>query len=94
MIAKLKMYTTGNILVKFVSKIYYRYIFFKYVVCVQERARGVRHEGKSILYIYIISKIWIYIYIYIYIYILKLVTFMYISWVAIFLRFLNTKISK
>ena len=51
-----------------------------------------RHEGKSILYIYIISKIWIYIYIYIYI--LKLVTFMYISWVAIFLRFLNTKISK
>ena len=40
MIIKLKMCTTGKILVKFVSKNYCRYPFSKYVVSDQERAPG------------------------------------------------------
>ena len=37
MIVKVKICTTGKILVKFVPGIYYNYLFVKYVVCVQER---------------------------------------------------------
>ena len=84
------MYITGKILVKCVSKNYQRYLFSKYLVCVQERALGeTRRKILRCLFPKQTSNVQtgIYIYIYIYINIYIIYIYIYIIYIYIFLKF-------
>ena len=73
------MYITGKILVKCVSKNYQRYLFSKYLVCVQERALGeTRRKILRCLFPKQTSNVQTGIYIYIYIYINIYIIYIYI----------------